>query len=125
MVIDFGSDNGRFYEGLTVFCEKQVAFIAMECDKIFERLHQCIRRQEAGKVLKYYPRIGVAVITLTRNLSVGQPVFIEGKVTSFEQTTQSMEIDHKPVSEATGGMQVAIKVISEAREDDILYELVV
>ena len=48
-------------------------------------------KQSIGKVIHYYPNIGVGVVELTNGLKVGDNITIEGS-NSFEQTVTSMQI---------------------------------
>lgn len=51
-----------------------------------------------GKVIHYYDKIGVAVVKLEKILKVEDKVkFTKGDM-SFEQTIESMHLDHKPMT---------------------------
>ena len=71
-----------------------------------------------GKVTHYYPKIGVAVIELSDELKVGDRISIEGVTTNFEQTVESMEIEHKKIEVAKAGDSIGLKVIDRVREND-------
>lgn len=63
-----------------------------------------------GKVIHYYDKIGVAVIELNKTLKVGDKIkFTRGEDT-FEQSVESMQLEHAPISEGKKGQEVAIKV---------------
>ena len=77
-----------------------------------------------GKVTHYYPKIGVAVIELSEELKVGDRISIEGATTNFEQTVESMEIEHQKVEAAKAGNSIGLKVIDRVRENDNVYKIV-
>jgi putative protease len=81
-------------------------------------------KKVVGKVTHYYGKIGVAVIELSDTLKQGDKISIEGKTTNFQQTVDSMEIEHKKVTEAKAGDSIGLKVLERVREGDIVYKIV-
>ncbi|MEM1508055.1 MAG: translation elongation factor-like protein [Candidatus Bathyarchaeia archaeon] len=79
--------------------------------------------KEVGKVTHYFTKIGVAVISLTDTLSVGDRILIRGTTTNFEQTVESMQIEHKNVNVAYSGQSVGLKVSQRVREGDKVYKI--
>jgi translation elongation factor EF-1alpha len=77
-----------------------------------------------GKVTHYYGKIGVAVVELTDSLAVGDTISIEGSVTNFQQTVESMEIEHQQIKEAKAGDAIGLKVKDKVREGDSVYKIV-
>ena len=65
---------------------------------------------QIGKVVHYYDKIGVAVVKLDKKLKVGDKVKFSHGEDSFEQTVESMQLDHKPINEGAAKDEVAIKV---------------
>ena len=53
-----------------------------------------------GKISHYFGNIGVAVIELSNTLKTGETIRVVGGETDFEQTVDSMEVDHKKVEKA-------------------------
>ena len=80
--------------------------------------------EKVGEVTHYYTRIGVAVIRITAPLRVGDRIAIKGHTTNFEQTVDSMQIEHEAVEEAKPGDLVGLKVVERVREGDIVYKIV-
>jgi translation elongation factor EF-1alpha len=78
-----------------------------------------------GKVTHYYGKIGVAVVELSDELSVGDTISIEGKTTNFQQKVESMEIEHEQVKKAEAGDAIGLKVREKVREGDSVYKLLV
>jgi translation elongation factor EF-1alpha len=80
-------------------------------------------REKIGKVTHYFDRIGVAVLTLSGELKVGDSIHILGHTTDFEQAVSSMEIDHKKVQSVGPGDDVALRVAGIVRKGDDVYRV--
>ncbi len=80
--------------------------------------------KEVARVTHYFPRLSVAVLALTGTLSVGDRIHLYGHSTDFEQTVDSMQIEHKPVIKVGPGDDVALKMQERIREGDIVYRIV-
>jgi len=80
--------------------------------------------REVGKITHYFTRIGVAVVELTDKLSVGDRILIQGATTNFEQTVESMQIEHKNVESAEAGQSIGLKVEQRVREGDKVYKII-
>jgi putative protease len=78
---------------------------------------------EVGRVTHYYPKISVAIVELKAPLSVGDKILIKGATTNFEQTVESMQIEHKNVERAEAGQIIGLKVNQRARENDKIYKI--
>lgn len=79
--------------------------------------------EEIGKVTHYYGKIGVAIIELSGGLKVGDRIKIQSKSAEFEQGVDSMEVDHKSVSEAAKGDVIGLKVPQKTSEAAKVYRL--
>lgn len=74
-----------------------------------------------GKVIHYYDKIGVAIVKLDSPLKVGDKVkFVKGEE-NFQQSVDSMQIEHAVLSEGKTGQEVGIKVNQPAREGTLVY----
>ncbi len=80
--------------------------------------------KEIGAVAHYFSRISVAVIELTDRISVGDKIQIMGSTTNFEQTVDSMQIEHEDVTTAGPGQSIGLKVKERVREADRVYKIV-
>jgi len=80
--------------------------------------------QEVGTVIHYYPKIGVVVVEVKAPIKVGDRISIRGATTDFEQTIESMEIEHKKIQEAKPGDSIGLRVKERVRERDIVYKVV-
>jgi putative protease len=76
--------------------------------------------KEIGKISHFFPKINVAVIELSDELSVGDKIIIKGSTTNFEQIIDSMQIEHENVNRANAGQSVGLKVKDRVRENDIV-----
>ena len=75
-----------------------------------------------GKVEKFFGKIGVAAIRITSGeLKVGDKIKIKGHSTDFEQTVDSMQVEHESVSKVGPGSEVGIKVKEKVHEGDTVY----
>jgi len=82
-----------------------------------------MEKKVVGKVTHYFTKISVAVVELSGELKVGDRISIEGPTTNFEQTVNSLQIEHKDVKVATAGQAVGLKVDQRVREGDIVYKI--
>ena len=58
-----------------------------------------LKKDLIGKVIHYYDKIGVAVIKLEKTLKAGDKVkFVKGE-NEFEQTVESLQLEHEQVKE--------------------------
>jgi len=80
--------------------------------------------KEVGRVTHYFTRISVAVVELSDKLSVGDKILIQGATTNFEQTVQSMQIEHKNITTAEAGQSIGLKVEQRVREGDKVYKII-
>ena len=76
-----------------------------------------------GKITHYFSKIGVAVVELSDDVTVGAKIRVEGETTSFEQVIDSMEIENKKVETATAGQSIGLKVKERVRLHDSVYKL--
>ena len=80
--------------------------------------------KEIGKVTHFFTKISVAIVELSDALAVGDKILIKGPSTSFEQTIDSMQIEHENVEKATKGQSIGLKVNDRVREHDVVYKVV-
>ena len=70
-----------------------------------------------GQIVHYFGKIEVAVIKLSAPISEGDVIHIVGgEETDFEQTAESMQVDHKEIKKAKKGDEVGLKVKEKVRE---------
>jgi len=74
-----------------------------------------------GKVIHYYPRIGVAAVVLEGHIATGDQIRIRGPHDDVHQSVTSMEIEHVPVKEADSGKDIGLKVTERVHSGDIVY----
>lgn len=74
-----------------------------------------------GRVTHYYKRIGVAIVEVSGRLKVGDTIHVKGGTTDFEQTVDSMEIEHEPIEVAQAGQVIGLKIAGKVRDNDSVY----
>jgi len=79
---------------------------------------------EVGRVTHFYPKISVAIVELKAPLNMGDKILIRGATTNFEQTVESMQIEHKNIEKAEAGQIIGLKVKERVRENDKVYRIV-
>ena len=79
--------------------------------------------KEVGRVSHFFTKINVAVVELSSSLSVGDRILIKGPTTNFEQTVNSMQIEHENVKIAKAGQSIGLKVDERVRESDVVYKI--
>ena len=83
--------------------------------------------KEVGIVTHYFTKISVAVIELKDTMRIGDKILIRGEIypllTNFEQTVESMQIEHKNVETAKAGQSIGLKVDQKVREGDKVYKI--
>jgi len=65
-----------------------------------------------GKVTHFFDKICVAVIELTAPLKVGDRI----KFPDFEQTVDSMQIEHEQIKTAKKGQSIGLKTIQPVKK---------
>jgi len=77
-----------------------------------------------GEVSHYFSKIGVAVIELSGSLSIGDTVrIVGGEATDFEQTIDSMEMEHEKIEKAKKGDAIGTKVKEKVREGYKVFKI--
>lgn len=77
-----------------------------------------------GKVTHFYDKIGVAVVELDGTLSVGDKIkFNRGGEDLFEETVESMQIEHDKVESAGKGQIIGLKTTQEVKEGAEVYKV--
>lgn len=77
--------------------------------------------KEIGVITHWFDKINVAVIKLNGSVKKGDKIKISKGDIEFEETIDSMQIDHKDVNSAKKGDDVAIKLYESAKEGAIVY----
>lgn len=80
---------------------------------------------KVGTVTHFFGNINVAVIKVEDSFEVGDNIKIVGRGQEFEQTVDSMEVDHEKVDHAEAGSEVAIKIKEgeKAKEGDEVFKV--
>ncbi len=77
---------------------------------------------EIGAVKHFFSKINVAIVDLKEPLAVGDRLLVKGPSTDFEMTVDSIQIEHKSIQRAERGQSIGLKLVSQARERDVIYK---
>ncbi len=77
-----------------------------------------------GTVTHYFAKPNVGVVALTGNVSAGETLRFRGHGADFQQTVQSMQVDHVAVNSAAPGAEVAIQVDQKVRAGTEVFKIV-
>ena len=78
---------------------------------------------QVGWVTHFYNHLGVAVLNLQMPIHNGDMLHVAGHSTNFEQMAKSMQIDHREVTAAFPGDDLALKVNGIVRSGDRVYKV--
>jgi len=80
--------------------------------------------ERVGIVTHYYGDLSVAAMKMeSGSLRVGDTIRVLGHTSDFRQRVDSMQVERQPVSEATAGQEIGLKVTEHAREGDVVYKV--
>ena len=84
---------------------------------------EAINMFKIGKVLNYYDKLGVAIVELDGILSVGDNIkFVHDGENIFEQTVESIQIDHQKVDSANKADIVSLKTKQNVETSSEVYK---
>ena len=78
---------------------------------------------KVGEISHYYNKIGVAVVDVKKTIKVGDKLRFSGPGEEFEQTVDSMQIEHENIPEAKSGQSVGMKVNQEVKKGAEVYRV--
>jgi hypothetical protein len=76
-----------------------------------------VSKLKIGQVTHFYPKIGVAVVDLSKDLKVGDIISFQSAI-AFSQTVDSIQIEHSPVTHAKKGQKIGLKVDQPVKPGD-------
>lgn len=79
------------------------------------------KEKEIGKIIHFYDKIDVGVIELKSSLKVGDKIHVQGAHDDFEQTIESMQLEHEQIESGKKGQQIAIKVDQPVHKSDKVF----
>ena len=77
---------------------------------------------KVGEITHFFDKISVAVVDLLADLSVNDKIKITGS-NGFEQTVESMQVDHEQIEKAKKGDTVGLKLDNPAKAGDEIYKI--
>ena len=82
-----------------------------------------MQEKEIGKITHYYGHISVGIIELSDTLKVGDNIHIKGHSSDFSQAVDSIQVEHKDISEAKAGDVIGIKVTEKTHPHDKVFKV--
>lgn len=77
-----------------------------------------------GHVIHYYDKIGVAIVELDADLAVGERIRLKrGGEDLFDQSVESIQIEHEKVQLAKKGQIVGLKLKEGVKEGAQVYKI--
>ena len=80
--------------------------------------------ERVGTVTHYYSHLSVAAVRMeSGSLRIGDMIHVRGHTSDFRQRVESIQVEHKPVSEVSAGQEIGLGVTDHAREHDVVYKV--
>lgn len=79
--------------------------------------------ERVGSVERYYPRLGVAGLTLMRGLAKSDVVHFRGDKTDVYQVVKSIQKDREPVESAPSGSDIGLEIEEVVRVGDLVFKI--
>jgi len=76
-----------------------------------------------GKVTHYFDKAQVMVVMLEDKIGIGDKIKVVRGDNEFEETVESMQIEHEAVEKGKKGEEVAIKVSEATKEGAKVYKV--
>lgn len=76
-----------------------------------------------GQVIHFYPKIQVAIVKLTTDLKVGDTIKFKYHDQEFDQSVDSIQLEHQNITTASAGTEVGIKVDQPVKEKAEVYQV--
>ena len=84
-----------------------------------------MEEKRIGVIAHYYGHLGVGIIKIeAEGIKVGDTLHFKGHTSDFQQTVDSMQVEHKDVQEAKVGDLVGAKVNEHVREHDEVFKVI-
>jgi translation elongation factor EF-Tu-like GTPase len=78
---------------------------------------------KVGSIEHFYSKASVAIVQISAPIKKGDKILIRGTTTNLSQIVESMEVEHKQLTEALAGQKIGLKVAGRVRENDIVYKV--
>lgn len=82
------------------------------------------KETEVGEVVHYFGHIGVAVVKATKSaIKKGDKLHLVGGSADFDQTVDSLQVEHKDVDHLAKGKEGGMKVSEKVHEGNKIYKI--
>ena len=79
--------------------------------------------EKVGKITHFYDKISVAIVDVSGSIKVGDTIKIKKDGEEFEQSIDSMQIEHDAVQEAKAGDKIGLKVSQPAKQGAEVFKV--
>lgn len=80
--------------------------------------------EASGQIVAFFAAPSVGIVKVFRGpLKQGDLLWVRGHTTDLKQRVETMEVDHRPVSEAAAGQEVGIRFSARVRKNDRVYKI--
>ena len=80
--------------------------------------------KKIGEITHYYTKIGVGIVKLSAELTLGENIHVKGHTTDFTEKVNSMQIKHDQIEKAKSKDEIGIKTKEPVREGDEVFKVV-
>ncbi|MAG20373.1 translation elongation factor-like protein [archaeon] len=77
--------------------------------------------KKVGIITSYFSKVKVGIIKVESPIKKGDKIRIKGTTTDFEQSIDSMQIDHEEIEKTKKGDEIGLKVKDKVRPNDTVY----
>lgn len=81
------------------------------------------KQTKVGKITHYYDKLGVGIIKLSGQLSVGDSIKMAGKDGEFTQVVDSMQVEHEAIKKGKKGDEVGVKLTQRAKDNSEVFKV--
>jgi hypothetical protein len=83
-----------------------------------------VGEERVGIVTHYFGDLSVAAVRMeSGSLRLGDTIHIRGHTSDLRQRVDSIQVDHRPVSDAAAGQEIGLRVTQHVREHDVVYKI--
>ena len=83
-----------------------------------------MEEKEIGTVTHCFSNINVIIVQLSDSLKIGDTIHVKGHASDFTHKVDSMQIEHKVVTEAGSGDAVGIKIEQKSHPKDKVFKVI-
>ena len=82
-----------------------------------------MEKTKIGEVINFFQKVGVAAITLSGDLKVGDKIVVGNAEDAEPQVVESMQIEKESIESASAGQSVGIKISGSTNGGAPVYKV--